>query len=127
LKVKSIPVDQSEETRLRLLRLIEHSPDLTQRALARELRFSLGATNYALRALICKGLVKVERFSKSSRKRGYLYLLTPAGLAEKASLTGRFLRLKMAEYEALGAEVEMLARDASEQTGGAGRARDTGI
>ena len=46
----------------------------------------------------------------------YAYLLTPAGLAEKAALTGRFLKRKMAEYEALKAEIEALQADHPEHT-----------
>ena len=34
------------------------------------------------------------------------------GLAEKAALTGRFLKRKMAEYEALRAEIEALQAEA---------------
>jgi hypothetical protein len=46
----------------------------------------------------------VQNFSQSKNKFGYIYVLTPQGIAEKAQLTSRFLRRKMAEYEALRAE-----------------------
>jgi hypothetical protein len=37
--------------------------------------------------------------------------LTPIGLAEKAALTGRFLKRKMQDYEDLKAEIEALQMD----------------
>ena len=64
--------------------------------------------NYCLKALMDKGLVKLENFQNSQHKFNYAYLLTPAGISEKAALTGRFLKRKMAEYEALQAEIEAL-------------------
>jgi EPS-associated MarR family transcriptional regulator len=67
--------------------------------------------NYCLKALIDKGWVKVQNFSQSKNKFGYIYVLTPQGIAEKAVLTGRFLKRKMQEYETLRAEIEALQSD----------------
>jgi hypothetical protein len=50
----------------------------------------------------------VQNFSQSQNKFGYVYLLTPAGIAEKMSLTGSFLKRKMDEYEVLRVELEAL-------------------
>ena len=50
----------------------------------------------------------MQNFQSSKRKLAYAYLLTPAGLAEKTSLTGRFLKRKIEEYEVLKAEIELL-------------------
>ena len=72
---------------------------------------SLGAVNYCLKALIERGLVKAGNFSKSPTKLGYAYVLTPAGIAEKATLTGRFLARKEAEYEALWVEIYALSQE----------------
>ena len=47
-------------------------------------------------------------------KSGYVYVLTPTGMAEKAAITQRFLQRKMAEYEALHAEIEALKREHAE-------------
>ncbi len=55
-----------------------------------------------------KGYVKMQNFSQSKNKFGYIYLLTPKGVAEKAALTSRFLRRKIEEYELLKAEIEAL-------------------
>lgn len=72
---------------------------------------SLGAVNYCLRALIQRGLVKASNFSRNPNKLGYAYLLTPAGIAEKTLLSGRFLKRKVEEYEALKLEIEVLTRE----------------
>ncbi len=100
-----------EDNAFRVLRILEQEPDISQRALADRLGLSLGGLNYCLKALIDKGFVKLENFSNSRHKFGYVYILTPAGLAEKALLTGRFLKRKMREYESLKAEIESLRRD----------------
>ena len=103
-----------EDTTFRVLRLLEREPDISQRELADRLGLSLGGLNYCLKALMDKGLVKLENFSKSRHKFGYVYILTPAGLTEKALLTGRFLKRKMREYESLKAEIEDLRREAQD-------------
>ncbi len=87
---------------------MQENPDMTQRALAVELGISVGGLNYGLNALIDKGFVKMQTFSRSKNKFGYVYLLTPKGISEKVSLTSKFLKLKQAEYEALKAEIESL-------------------
>ena len=97
-----------EDTYFRVLRLLQSSPDLTQREIAQLLGVSTSGLNYCLNALIDKGWVKVHNFSESKNKFGYVYLLTPRGIAEKAALTGRFLQRKLLEYEAMRAEIEFL-------------------
>ena len=96
---------------LSVLRLLNESPRLTQREMARELGVSLGKTNYCLRALLAKGFVKAQNFRKSKNKRGYVYQLTPEGLAAKAQLTREFLVRKREEYEALRAEIQRLTKE----------------
>jgi EPS-associated MarR family transcriptional regulator len=96
---------------LRVLRLLDTSPELTQREMARELGVSLGKTNYCLRALLGKGFVKVQNFRHSTNKRGYVYLLTPEGVTAKAKLTRQFLARKRAEYDALRLEIDRLQRE----------------
>ena len=98
----------SEQRQLDAMRLLEAKPEMTQRELAEALGVSLGATNYCLKALAEKGWVKLESFQNNPNKLGYLYLLTPMGMAAKTTLTTRFLRRKLAEYEALKAEIEQL-------------------
>ena len=101
-----------EDTYFRVLRLLQSSPDLTQREIAQLLGVSTSGLNYCLNALIDKGWVKVHNFSESKNKFGYDYLLTPSGISEKAALTGRFLQRKLLEYEALRSEIESLSDEA---------------
>lgn len=101
----------SEERQLDALRLLAKNPDITQRELAEALGVSLGATNYCLKAMVEKGWVKLENFQKNPNKLGYLYLLTPAGIAAKAQLTASYLRRKRVEYERLRAEIDQLQAD----------------
>lgn len=105
----------AEETHYRIIKLIEARPDITQRQLAQALGISLGKINYCLRALIDKGQVKARNFQRNSNKKTYAYLLTPKGIEEKAQLTGRFLKHKLAEYEILKREIEQLKHEVGNQ------------
>ncbi|MBJ54313.1 MAG: MarR family EPS-associated transcriptional regulator [Gammaproteobacteria bacterium] len=98
----------TDDARYKILKKLEANPATSQRELAEELGMSLGKINYCLQALIDKGLVKAKNFSKSQHKRRYLYLLTPQGIDSKARLTRRFLKRKLAEYEALREEIEQI-------------------
>jgi EPS-associated MarR family transcriptional regulator len=102
------------ETHFHVLRLLESNPQMSQRELAKALGVSLGKVNYCLNALLDKGLLKVQNFQGSKSKMAYAYLLTPAGIAEKAGLTRRFLKSKMEEYEQLKLEIESLRRQAEQ-------------
>jgi EPS-associated MarR family transcriptional regulator len=103
-----------EDTYFRVLRMLQDNPDLTQRDIAEPLGVSTSDMNYCLNALIDKGWVKVQNFSQSKNKFGYIYVLTPQGIVEKVTLTSRFLRRKQAEYEALRAEIDGLTSELSE-------------
>ena len=98
----------TEERNLKALRLLKENPAISQRELAEALGVSLGAANYCLKALVDKGWVKLENFQKNPNKLGYLYLLTPMGIAAKTALTARFLQSKLAEHERLKTEIELL-------------------
>ena len=81
---------------------------MSQRDLAKEVGVSVGRMNYVLNALVDKGLVKLGNFTAAKDKRRYAYVLTPKGVAQRASLTRAFLARKVAEYEALKQEIETL-------------------
>jgi EPS-associated MarR family transcriptional regulator len=106
-----------EELRLRILRLLTDSPDLSQRELATRLGLSLGKTNYCLRALIDKGWVKVNNFRNSQNKLAYAYVLTPTGLGAKGNATAAFLRRKQEEFAELEREIEQLRGEVAESQG----------
>lgn len=103
-----------EDTYFRVMRILQENPDLTQRELAEKLGISVGGLNYCLKALMEKGLVKMNNFANSKNKFGYVYVLTPRGIAEKAAITHRFLQRKMEEYEALKAEIETLRSEVAQ-------------
>ena len=105
-----------EDTNFRVMRILQENPDITQRELASKLGVSVGGLNYCLKALMEKGWVKMQNFSHSKNKFGYVYLLTPRGIAEKSSLTSEFLKRKMHEYEALKAEIESLKSEVEKQS-----------
>jgi EPS-associated MarR family transcriptional regulator len=101
-----------EESRYKVMRLLQANPQMSQRDVARALGMSVGKVNYCLKALTRRGWVKAANFKNSNNKAAYMYLLTPRGLEEKASLTVRFLRIKMDEYQRLGAEIEEMRTEA---------------
>ena len=105
-----------EDTHFRVLRALQDNPHITQRQLAVRLGVSLGATNFVLRALLDKGAIKVRNFRGNTHKASYAYVLTPRGLAEKATLTARFLMRKREEYEALKAEIEAVSQELDQAT-----------
>lgn len=90
-----------DAAQLALLRLLNERPDLSQRELSVALKLSLGKTHYVLHALLDRGLVKARNFRRNNNKLAYSYLLTPAGIREKLSMTKRFLVHKEAEFEQL--------------------------
>ncbi len=103
-----------EDTHFRVLRLLENNPEMSQRDLAEAVGVSVGGMHYVLNALIEKGLVKLGNFTAAKDKRRYAYKLTLKGIAEKAAMTRRFLKRKMAEHEALKAEIECLTAELQE-------------
>lgn len=92
-----------------LLHTLQNAPEASsQSALAGRLGFSVGKTNYILKAVIAKGLIKAERFVSSDNKLGYRYVLTPSGLQERIRLTEQYIELKKREYEQLTEELAQL-------------------
>ncbi len=89
-----------------LLKELEKEENHSQRALAQQLGFSLGKLNFILKALVGKGLVKMENFAQSAHKTQYRYVLTTEGLKEKIRVTRDFLHRKEEEYEKIRDEIE---------------------
>ena len=109
-------LSESESLDCELLYLLEQNPDLSQRELSRHLGISLGRVNYCLKALAEKGWLKLENFRQSPAKHRYIYVLTPAGISMRSALAARFLRRKLAQYEQLKAQIEMLERELPKQS-----------
>tara|TARA_B100002051_G_C16539724_1_gene536898 strand:+ start:413 stop:742 length:330 start_codon:yes stop_codon:yes gene_type:complete len=91
-----------------LLRKISKKPESSQRELASKMDVSLGKLNYLLNELKLKGLIKIKNFKRHPNKTGYLYLLTPRGIAEKTKITLNFMKRKLQEYDELKKEVEII-------------------
>lgn len=107
-KMQTPKTNPQADTSYRVLALLSQNPDLTQRELAEKVGVSVGGVNYCLKALVEKGWIKIDNFSQSKNKFGYIYLLTPDGVAQKVLLAGQFLKRKMREYEQLKLEIESL-------------------
>lgn len=103
-----------EDVQFRILRLLRENPEMSQRDLAKAVGISTGGIHYVLSALIDKGLLKLGNFTAAVDKRRYAYVLTPKGIATKAALTRKFLIRKLAEYDALKAEIDNVRGELSE-------------
>ena len=78
----------------RLLTEIETHAQVSQRSLAQSLGIALGLTNLLLHRIVRKGWVRMVHI-KANRVR---YLLTPAGLAEKARMSRDSLNYSVRFY-----------------------------
>jgi len=77
-----------------ILAKLETTQTVSQRSLSRELGIALGLTNLLLRQMVRKGLVRLRRI----RRNRVAYLITPAGIAEKARLSHRYLEESISFY-----------------------------
>ncbi|MCX5696368.1 MAG: MarR family EPS-associated transcriptional regulator [Candidatus Omnitrophica bacterium] len=103
-----IEQDTKEEI-LSIIRHIESDPAITQRDLSLKLGVSLGKTNYLLKALVKKGLIKAGSFSRNPGKMKKIhYVLTQRGFEERIQLMRHFLLRKEQEYYRLKREWESL-------------------
>lgn len=93
-----------DEYNSRILDAIADDGCISQRSLARDLGIALGLTNLLVRGLITRGLIRVSRIPR----RRLTYLLTPAGVAEKA----RMSRLALARSVERYALARRILRDA---------------
>lgn len=73
---------------------IERGKGVTQRALSKRLGIALGLTNLLIRRLVSKGCVKVVNIRPNRVK----YLITPAGVAEKARATRSYIEHTLRVY-----------------------------
>jgi sulfate adenylyltransferase len=87
------------------LRQLDQAPEASQRATADALGVSLGTLNTHLRAATEAGHIRVVGRNGPDRRQRFTYELTTKGAATMARLTDRFLARKLAEYDALHAEL----------------------
>ncbi|UWQ42419.1 bifunctional sulfate adenylyltransferase/adenylylsulfate kinase [Leisingera aquaemixtae] len=89
----------------RLLRQLDAAPDASQRTTAAALGISLGRLNTLLRSAAEGGLITVSARPGPDKRQRFAYSLTTRGAAEKVRLTDQFLARKLADYNALHAEL----------------------
>ena len=99
------------EIKYRLMKMLEANPNLTQRQMAEQMGLSLGKFNYCIKGLVNAGIVRIDRFKTSDNKAGYIYLLTPKGINEKARITANFLKRKLNEYDEIKREIDTLRKE----------------
>ena len=64
-------MNPAEQAQLRILKIIETEPEVSQRRLAEVLGVSLGKTNYLIKALLEKGHIKAGNFLRAENKLKY--------------------------------------------------------
>ena len=101
-----------QEIRYKILKILAGNPSLSQREMAGRMGISLGKTNYVLTELANKGIIKIKRFKSARNKIPYTYMLTSHGLEEKARITSKFLKRKLAEYEEIKRQIKDIAKEA---------------
>ncbi len=95
-----------EEDRIfRLLRQLDLAPSASQRATATALGVSLGHLNAQLKSAAQAGLITISARDGPDKRQRFSYSITSRGAAEKIRLTDHFLARKLAEYDALHAEL----------------------
>jgi len=104
----NIMIMDNQEYYYRTLKLLQKTPELTQRQIAEKLGVSLGKGHYVVKALVDVGFVKIYSFHKPDHKIGSMYKLTAKGVREKARLAKRFLQFKQDEYKRLQKEIRSL-------------------
>ncbi len=75
------------EKELKIIDEISRENSLTQRDLSQRTRFSLGAVNIIVKRLIRRGLIKTKNLNPKKVE----YILTPKGLAEKATKSYQYI------------------------------------
>ena len=98
-----MPANQSSDTDKGyiLMHEIETHKEISQRELSQKTGLSLGTVNLLLQKMIKQGLVKMENIPTNR----VIYMLTPAGMAEKAVKTVRYIRN---HYQVIQETIDMI-------------------
>jgi EPS-associated MarR family transcriptional regulator len=96
------------ELRYRLMKLLSGKGNLTQRDMARHIGVSLGKVNDFISDLSRRGLVLIQHIRQPGKRVKYMYLLTSAGVEEKARLASNFLKTRIHEYELIRKQIREL-------------------
>ena len=104
-----------DDTTYRILRALRSGDNVSQRDIARSVGMSLGAVNKGLRVLQDLGLVDVHNFHAADNKPRCMYLLTSAGAKAWRAMGDAFVKRRLAESEALQAEIAAVSRELIEE------------
>jgi EPS-associated MarR family transcriptional regulator len=102
--------EHQEDAKFRVFQIINETPQMTTREIAKKVGISNGSAYYLLTSLIDMGFIKLSNFKDSSRKIKYSYLLTPKGIREKSFITSKFIVRKKKEFVALREEINSLEK-----------------
>ena len=91
----TLDIDSLNEKEINIINLINSSPELNQRALAKSAGISLGLVNIILKRLINKGFLKVGKINKRNLK----YVLTPDGFTHTVYNTLRQINRNIKEVK----------------------------
>lgn len=112
-------MDTHDKYAYEILREIDAGHRTSQRSIATRLGIALGLTNLLVRRLVRKGWVRVIRVNP----RRVSYLLTPAGIAEKARMSHVYLRNSLEFYVSARERVRVAFTAVSENWPGDGPKR----
>ena len=96
---------EQEDQLFRLLRQLEIAPEASQRVTAQAIGVSLGRLNALLKQAADAKFINITDHSGPDKRARYAYEITSRGAGEKNRLTTQFLARKLAEYDALHAEL----------------------
>jgi len=98
---------------LKLLEEVSRTPESSQRRLASHLGVAVGVTNVLIKSLARNGYIRMVRV----KRRSWIYLLTPSGIARKVQLTFAYVENFLDHYrriqEILRDEIAALALEPS--------------
>jgi DNA-binding MarR family transcriptional regulator len=95
---------------LNILEHIEEDPDITQASLASQIGVAVGTVNWHIQKLVEKGYVKVKR----AQRKKLRYIITPQGIAHRASLTVNYIEHSMRLYRRTRSRVTKLLQQTKE-------------
>jgi hypothetical protein len=104
-----------KDTHFRIIHTLQENPDPTLPELLENL--GMDGLYYCFKALIDKGLVKIQDSLNINLNRKYLYLLTLQGFSINVELTSYFLRCKIVEYDALKLGIQVFEPEALKKEG----------
>jgi len=99
-----------DELTYKLLKLIQKSPQLSQREMAEHLGISLGKTNATIKSLIDKGLITIQEVIRQGPKVPFIYNLTPLGIRELPRIAAWYLAQKENQIKELQQEVQEIRK-----------------